>query len=180
MLTIEKSVLAFEEFKDLAKKFTVVDIEDFLDFFHSQVGILLWFKDNANLKKWVFNKPSFLFTTVTAIIENTFIEPSDNQKIRDKMQKCGIFEGYILEEIFKKKIQSEDCELKWDQLLEVFIHLRMIAILNEENSNPGKKKYFIPCVLERVPEPKDKKSEEETSDNKNALVSSLYYSWVPW
>ena len=146
----KESVLKFQDCEEIAQKFQITDIPDVLNFFHSKVGILLWF-DIESLKRWVIKEPQVLFHQITKVIVKTYIPNNfKNEDAKEKAQKCGIFEENTLENILTDK----DCNLEWNELLDYFIHLRMIAPMNDIKDKASEahqckkiKKYFIPCVL---------------------------------
>ena len=143
----KESVLKLQDCEKIAQTFQITDISDVLNFFHSKVGILLWF-DSESLKRWVIKEPQVLFHQITKVIVKTYIPNNfKNEDAKEKAQKCGIFEENALENILTDK----DCNLKWNELLDYFIHLRMIAPIKNKASEARQckkiKKYFIPCVL---------------------------------
>ena len=139
----EKSVLKKEDCEKIAQNFQIeiTEIPALLNFFHSNVGILLWFNIES-LKQWVVKEPQVIFQQMTKVIEETYIPRIImSSKARQKIQNRGIFEEGVLQNI----LRNEHCDLNWNELLDFLIHLRMIAPINYIKDDI--KEYFIPCVL---------------------------------
>ena len=139
----EKSVLRKEDCEKIAQNFQIeiTKIPALLNFFHSNVGILLWFNIES-LKQWVVKEPQVIFQQMTKIIEETYIPRIImTPKAKQKIQNRGILEEGVLQNI----LRNEHCDLNWNELLDYFIHLRMIAPINYIKGD--NKEYFIPCVL---------------------------------
>ena len=157
----KKSVLALKDCKEIYQKFQIteksdeisdeisVEMSDLLIFFHSKVGILLWF-NTESLKQWVVKEPQVIFSQITKVIEKTFISGHfSSEEAQENAQTHGIFDKNALQNI----LTDTDCDLEWNQLLDYFIHLRMIAPIDDvEDKTSEGKKYFIPCVLQNESE----------------------------
>ena len=138
-----KDVLTFKECEELAQQFEIVDTSRLLDFFHFNVGTLLWF-DTKQLRNWVFKNPQFLFDKITDIILKTFVDPSlGNIATKTEAQQHGIFKAEELESM----LSTKKCGLEPDEFLRFFIHLRMIAEFEDKQYGESIKKYFIPSFL---------------------------------
>ena len=139
----DKDVLTFKECEELAQKFEIVDTSRLLDFFHFNVGTLLWF-DTKQLRNWVFKNPQFLFDKITDIILKTFVDPSlGNIATKTEAQQHGIFKA----EELGSMLSTKKCGLEPDEFLRFFIHLRMIAEFEDKQYGESIKKYFIPSFL---------------------------------
>ena len=137
----DKDVLTFKECETLAQKFEIDNTSSLLNFFHFNVGTLLWF-DTERLRNWVFKDPQFLFNKITDIILKTFVDPSlGNIAMKTEAQQHGIFKAEDLESMLS------NCELNPDEFLRFFIHLRMIAEFEVKENGESIKKYFIPSFL---------------------------------
>ena len=137
----DRDVLTLKECEKLAQKFEIDKTSSLLNFFHFNVGSLLWF-DTEQLRNWVFKNPQFLFNKITDIILKTFVDPIlGNRAAKNEAQQHGIFKAEELERMLS------NCELKPDDFLRFFIHLRMIAEFEDKESGESIKKYFIPSFL---------------------------------
>ena len=137
----DRDVLTLKECEELAQKFKIDNTSSLLNFFHFNVGTLLWF-DTEQLRNWVFKNPQFLFNKITEIILKTFVDPSlGNMAAKIEAQQHGIFEAEELESMLSK------CEIEKKEFLHFFIHLRMIAEIEYKVNSESIKKYFIPSFL---------------------------------
>ena len=149
---LERSVLSFEECKDMAAKYGIVgdDVSHLLQFLHLRIGVIHYY-DVDGLRHIVVKEPQVLFNKVTNLIIRTFSSKALRTKEHRDIQK-GILTASALESV----IGRED-QLTCQEFLKLLVHLRIIA--RYPSTVPGDKveRYFIPCVLNHVQE----SSEEE-------------------
>ena len=144
--SIKENILTFEECKILAAKYDIVGDQVFhlLHFLHIRIGIVLHFNIEG-LKHLVIKEPQVLFNKVTELIIKTFSSGSLTTN-----EACEYSEkGILTASAFENVMQSDD-EISSEDFLKLLVHLRIINSF----SVPGdkEKRYFIPCVLNHVPE----------------------------
>ena len=144
--SIKENILTFEECKILAAKYDIVGDQVFhlLHFLHIRIGIVLHFNIEG-LKHLVIKEPQVLFNKVTELIIKTFSSGSLTTNEAHEYSEKGILTASAL-----KNVMQSDNEISSEDFLKFLVHLRIISSF----SVPGdkEKRYFIPCVLDHVPE----------------------------
>ena len=163
---VNKNILSLSEFKDVAAKCYIKEDEvcHLLRFLHFKVGVVRYY-DAPGLQDIVVVQPQILFSTITDLVIQTFssrcLFPSEKEEFSkqglitnalfervlksEELIKKGIFPSSTIEEsIYKGDIISPK------KFLELLEHLRIITPFY----TPGdtEMKYFIPFVLNHVPE----------------------------
>ena len=159
---VNKKILSLGEFKDIAARWGIKGDKVFhlLRFLHFRVGVVRYY-DVPGLRDIVVVQPQILFSTITDLVIQTYSSEClyPDEKIEFKEQ--GLFTTAMCERILIKKgifpsstieksiIRKGDAISPW-KLLELLEHLRIITPF----FTPGdaEKKYFIPFVLNHVPE----------------------------
>ena len=149
---LERSVLSFEECKDMAAKYGIVgdDVSHLLQFLHHRIGVIHYY-DVDGLRHIVVKKPQVLFNKVTDLIIMTFSSKALTTKEQRDFQK-----GILTASAIKSVIGSKD-QLTCQEFLKLLVHLRIIARYPSTVLGDKEERYFIPCVLNHVQE----SSEEE-------------------
>ena len=167
---LERSVLSFEECKDMAAKYGIVgdDVSHLLQFLHLRIGVIHYY-DVDGLRHIVVKEPQVLFNKVTDLIIRTFSSKALTTKEQRDFQK-----GILTASALKSVIGSKD-QLTCQEFLKLLVHLRIIA--RYPSSVPGDKeeRYFIPCVLNHVQE----SSEEGLHTNIMPLAFQFQCSHCP-
>ena len=111
-----------------------------LMYFH-ELGILLHYKEVGGLKDTIFCNPQWLFDQLTELIKLKYKATHMTQKSISK----GILDKEYLCKFYSKKLKLKG-ELKFENLLELFVHLKIMSKLpNEVNQ------YFMPALLNPAP-----------------------------
>ena len=144
---IHDTVLSVDNCKKLAAKYMIPegDITKLLHFLHFQVGIIQHYNVDG-LKDLVIKEPQILFNRVTDLILKTFLSSG---ALTTSQEMQFIQKGIIEESVFEDIVVQDD-NISPKQFIDILLHLRMMAYFTDKI---GKKKYFIPCVLNHVPEP---------------------------
>ena len=161
---VKKTILSLDEFKALAARHGIVGEEVFslLYFLHLRVGVVRYF-DVDGLRDIVVLEPQVLFNTVTALIVKTFsCEALPSREVLEYKKKgllsASTFQCVVSTEEVKKGILPAsafeairiDGHLHPKKFLQLLVQLRIIAPF--PTAGDQEEKYFIPCVLNHVPE----------------------------
>ena len=165
---IKANILTLDEFKLLAQEHGIEGLEVFhlLRFLHLRIGIIRYY-DVDGLRDIVVIQPQVLFNTITDLVIKTFscraLTTSELQEFKKKgVLAASAFEnvvseseaskGILLATAIKNAVQSDD-KINPQKFLKLLVHLRIITpFVTTKNQE---EKYFIPCVLNHVPESKD-------------------------
>ena len=134
--------------EEIAKKCYIndTDVDDILLFFH-ELGVFLYYKEVKKLEHIVFSDPQWLFNQLTKLIEFKYDPPLEAEKCINK----GIFKKDFLVEIYQK---DTDEVLKYENLLDLFAHLNIMARLDADVSGDNISdiaEYFMPALLDPAP-----------------------------
>ena len=148
---LERSVLSFEECKDMAAKYGIVgdDVSHLLQFLHLRIGVIHYY-DVDGLRHIVVKEPQVLFNKVTDLIIRTFSSKALTTKEQRDIQK-----GILTASALKSVIGRED-QLTCQEFLKLLVHLRIIARYPSTPPGDKEERYFIPCVLNHVQESSEK------------------------
>ena len=144
---LKRSVLSLDECKDMAAKYGIVgdQVSHLLQFLHLRLGVIQYF-DEDGLRHIVVKEPQVLFNKVTNLIIRTFSSEALTTKERQDFMK-GILTASVLESV----IRSGD-EISSEEFLKLLVHLRIITPYPSTTPGDREERYFIPCVLNHVPE----------------------------
>ena len=160
---VKKSIITLDEFKILAAKHGIEgdDIFHLLHFLHLRIGIVRYYNVDG-LRDIVVIEPQVLFNTITDLVirtfsceDLTFCEADDFGKkgfMSSSVLECVINEemkGILPASAFKGKFFSDD-KISSETFLQLLVHLRIITPITTPEDEEVK--YFIPCVLNHVPE----------------------------
>ncbi len=156
---VKESVLTLEECRDLASRYGIVGDQVFhlLHFLHVRIGNLRYF-NTEGLKHIVVKEPQVLFNKVTDLIITTFSSGVLTTSEALDFEKRGILSASAFEDV----VSSDNDKISPRDFLRLLVHLRIISRI----SSPGEddtERYFIPCVLNHVPESVEKELETNIS-----------------
>ena len=148
---LKRSVLSFEECKDMAAKYGIVgdDVSHLLQFLHLRIGVIHYY-DADGLKHIVLKEYQVLFNKVTDLIIRTFSSKALTMKEQRDFQK-----GILTASAIKSVIGSID-QLTCQEFLKLLVHLHIIARYPSTVPGDNEERYFIPCVLNHVQESSEK------------------------
>ena len=161
---VKKSIITLDEFKILAAEHGIEgdDVFCLLHFLHLRIGIIRYY-DVDGLRDIVVIEPQVLFNTITDLVIRTFSCEALTRREMDEFERKGLMSPSVLETVinneemkgilpasaFKGKCFSDD-KISSETFLQLLVHLRIITpIATPEDEEM---KYFIPCVLNHVPE----------------------------
>ena len=147
-------------------KMNVMETNSALKFLH-KAGVLLYFlpEENKNLSNFVFSDPNWLFGQLTTLINITNTGSRQNSKYVQEFTKLGKLHLSLVIEEFKE-------ERDVDLLLLLLEHMKIIALMHQEDENPENKIYFMPCVL-----PPCKLDEDITAKNNKAAPLHIKFKF---
>jgi GTPase SAR1 family protein len=141
------SVLSLEEFRAMAARYGIVgdQVSHLLQFLHLRIGVIQYY-DVDGLRHIVVKEPQVLFNKVTNLIIRTFsCEALTTSELRN-FQK-----GILTASVLKSVVSSEDGITSQD-FLKLLVHLRIITPYPSTVPGDQEERFFIPCVLNHVPE----------------------------
>lgn len=160
---VKKSIITLDEFKHLAARHGIEgdDVFHLLHFLHLRIGIVRYY-DVEGLRDIVVIEPQVLFNTITDLVIRTFSCDVLTGREFNEFEK-GIMSSSVLEYVtnneemkgilpasaFKGKFFSDD-KISSEKFLRLLVHLRIITPITTPQDE--EKKYFIPCVLNHIPE----------------------------
>ena len=161
---VKKSIITLDEFKILAAEHGIEgdDVFRLLHFLHLRIGIVRYY-DVDGLRDIVVIEPQVLFNTITDLVISTFSCEALTRQEVDEFEREGLMSSSVLECVmnneemkgilpasaFEGKCFSDD-KISSETFLQLLVRLRIITPIATPE---GKEvKYFIPCVLNHVPE----------------------------
>ncbi len=153
---VKESVLTLEECRDLASRYGIVGDQVFhlLHFLHVRIGNLRYF-NTEGLKHIVVKEPQVLFNKVTDLIITTFSSGVLTTSEALDYEKKGILSASAFEDV-----SSDNDKISPEDFLLLLVHLRIISHISSSGEDDTER-YFIPCVLNHVPESVEKESETD-------------------
>jgi hypothetical protein len=141
------SVLSLEECRGMAARFGIVgdQVYHLLQFLHLRIGVIQYY-DVDGLRHIVVKEPQVLFNKVTNLIIRTFSCGALTTSELRNFQK-----GILTASVLKSVVSSEDGITSQD-FLKLLVHLRIITPYPSTIPGDQEERFFIPCVLNHVPE----------------------------
>ena len=132
-----------EEVTDLIQEqnmeMNVTETNFALKYLH-ETGVLLYFpEENKKLSNIVFSDPNWLFVQLTKLINITTTGSRHSNKDVQDLKVEGKLNLSLVNEEFK--------EIDVDVLLALLEHMKIIALMHQEDSTTKNMIYFMPCVL---------------------------------
>ena len=149
-----KKILSLEKFRVLAAKHGIEgdDVFHLLQFLHLRIGIVRYY-DVDGLRDIVVIEPQVLFNTITDLVVRTFSCKSLTSSEVSEFEKKGLFTASILKAVVQKSEFTRSDTISAEKFVKLLVHLRIITPFAA--SSDQEVKYFIPCVLNHVPESKE-------------------------
>ena len=149
---LECSVLRLDECKVMAAKFGIKEdqLDNLLQFLHLRIGVIRYF-DKDGVRHLVIKEPQVLFNKVTDLIVRTFSSEALTDVEAHNFEKRGI----LTASAFANAISSRD-GISPKEFLHLLVQLRITALFNEPGKQ-AKEKYFVPSVLNHVPESSERR-----------------------
>ncbi len=145
---VKESVLTLEECRDLAARYGIIGDKVFhlLHFLHVRIGNLRYF-NTEGLKHIVVKEPQVLFNKVTDLIITTFSSGVLKTIERRLFKEKGILSASAFEDV----VSSDNDKISPREFLNLLVHLRIISRIPSSGEDDTER-YFIPCILNHVPE----------------------------
>ena len=148
---MKQSILTLDECKDLAAQHGIEEdqVSHLLRFLHIRIGVVRYF-DIKGLKHIIVKEPQVLFDKITDLLVKTFSgEFLRTGEVLDFRKK-----GILTASAFENVVSSDD-KIKPNEFLQLLVHLRIVTpFVTPGDKEDQEKRYFIPCVLNHVPESK--------------------------
>ena len=150
---LKRSVLSLDECKVMAANYGIEEdqLVHLLQFLHLRIGVIRYF-DKDGVRHIVIKDPQVLFTKVTDLIVKTFSSEALTDAEADNFEKKGI----LTASAFANVVSSQD-GISPEEFLHLLVQLRITALFNEPGKQAKEKKYFIPSVLNHVPESSERR-----------------------
>ena len=150
---LKRSVLSLDECRVMAAKYGIEEdqLVHLLQFLHLRIGVIRYF-DKDGVRHIVIKEPQVLFNKVTDLIIKTFSSEALTDAEADNFEKKGI----LTASAFANVVTSRD-GISPEEFLHLLVQLRITALFNEPGKQAKEKKYFIPSVLNHVPESSERR-----------------------
>ena len=160
---IQRSILSYDECEAIALAYGIHkgQVKHFLNFLNSRLAIIKYFPIKG-LENLIVRKTQVLFNVITELIVKTFSDHSLLTTELYEFEKKGIITANVL----KKAIENFE-GIKANQILDMLVHLRIASVIKSHNDDG--KKYFLPCVLSRIP--------RSISPEQESPVSPIYVAF---
>ena len=151
----ERNILTMGNFRALASRHGIEgdDVFDLLQFLHLRIGIVRYY-DAEGLRDIIVIEPQVLFNTITDLVVKTFSCKALTSSEVSDFEKKGLFTASVLKSVISSSALSREItsgeSISVDKFVQLLVHLRIIAPFIA--SKDQEEKYFIPCVLNHVPE----------------------------
>ena len=144
---VKATILTLDECKAMAAKFGIKEDQllHLLQFLHLRIGVIRYF-DKDGVRHIVIKEPQVLFNAVTNLIVTTFSSEAITDEEASNFQKKGILTASVLDNI------SALCDISPEVFLELLVHLRIAAPFVTPGDQEKEKNFFLPSVLNHVPE----------------------------
>ena len=158
---VKKSIITLDKFKILAEKHGIEgdDVFYLLHFLHLRIGIVRYY-DVDGLRDIVVIEPQVLFNAITDLVIRTFSCEALTGSEIDEFKDKGFMSSSVLDCVTnnegKKGIlpasafNFSDEKISSETFLQLLVHLRIITPITTPEDEEVK--FFIPCVLNHVPE----------------------------
>ena len=145
----KQNILTLDECKVLASQHGIEgdQVSHLLRFLHIRIGVIRYFNIEG-LKHIVVKEPQVLFDMITDLLVKTFSCESITTREAFDFKKKGILAASAFEDVVKS-----DDKISPKEFLQLLVHLRIITPFT--TSEDQEERYFIPCVLNHVPESPD-------------------------
>ncbi len=145
---VKKSVLTLEECRDLAARYGIVGDQVFhlLHFLHVRIGNIRYF-NTEGLRHIIVKEPQALFNKITDLIITTFSSGVLRTSEALDFKKKGILSASAFEDV----VSRDNDKISPRDFLRLLVHLRIISRIPSSGEDDTKR-YFIPCVLNHIPE----------------------------
>jgi GTPase SAR1 family protein len=150
-LELQKSkggILSFEECKGMAANYRIEgdeQVSQLLQFLHHRIGVIQY-HDVDGLNHFIVKEPQILYKIATNVIVETF----SCKALRTNEQEDFHFRGILTASVVENVLNSHDDKIRSEDFLRLLTHLRIITPFTTPEDQ--EKRYFIPCVLNHVPE----------------------------
>ena len=146
---MKQSILTLDECKDLAAKHGIEgdQVSHLLCFLHIRIGVIRYFNIEG-LKHIIIKEPQVLFDKITNLLVKTF----SGEFLRTSVVLDFREKGILTASAFENVLNSDD-KIKPNEFLQLLVHLRIVTpLVTPGDKEDQEKRYFIPCVLNHVPE----------------------------
>ena len=151
----KRNILTMGDFRALASRHGIEGdvVIHLLQFLHLRIGIVRYY-DAEGLRDIVVIEPQVLFNTITDLVVKTFSCKALTSSEVSEFEKKGLFTASGLKSVISSSALSREIasgdSISVDKFVQLLVHLRIITPFTAAKDQ--EMKYFIPCVLNHVPE----------------------------
>ena len=151
----KRNILTMGDFRALASRHCIEgdDVFHLLQFLHLRIGIVRYY-DAEGLRDIIVIEPQVLFNTITDLVVKTFSCKALTSSEVSEFEKKGLFTASVLKSVINSSALSREIasgdSISVDKFVQLLVHLRIITPFTAAKDQEVK--YFIPCVLNHVPE----------------------------
>ena len=116
------------------------DVITVLNYFHDQLGTILYYEEVDSLKEYIICNPDVLFSGISRLVTISFAGSGDKHTAADKIRKTGEIPPHILQTATPL---TPKCPLNNQHLIDLLTHFKLITHLGDD----AKPSVFMPCLL---------------------------------
>ena len=141
-------VCTLHQCTELAKECGIEElhVSEVLEYFHHNLGTVLYYKDVPKLNEIVICDPNILFQSITYLITASFGGEKLHHDSAEKVRKTGEIPTHLINFAISS---SKDSPLTAEHLLNLLTHYNVITKMSYGENEAAK--YFMPCLL--LPDP---------------------------
>ena len=151
----KRNILTMGDFRALASRHGIEgdDVFHLLQFLHLRIGIVRYYNVDG-LRDIIVIEPQVLFNTITDLVVKTFSCKALTSSEVSEFEKKGLFTASVLKSVISSSALSREIasgdNISVEKFVQLLVHLRIITPFTAAKDQ--EMKYFIPCVLNHVPE----------------------------
>ena len=155
-------------------------VEDAIQFFHYNIGSLMYYPEVESVKDMVICDPQVIFDSISELVIDTFgvANRAIPRSVRKEFKSKGFFTLKHIEDTTQKKRKSH---LTPRQLIDLLEHLGILAEIRVEeqpSSQEESTKYIIPAVLKNASE--DELSPDSSHKHSYSIMVHFDCGFVPY
>ena len=181
LILVGKPVVSLNLCQALATRLEMpTPVEDAIQFFHHNIGSLMYFPEVESMKDVVICDPQVIFDSISELVIDTFsvANRAIPRSVRKEFESKGFFTLKHIEDTTRKKRKSH---LTPRQLIDLLKHLGILAeiqVKEQRSSQEESTKFIIPAVLNNASE--DELSPDSSYEHSYTIMVHFDCGFVPY
>ena len=180
LILVGKPVVSLSLCRALASRLEMpTPVEDAIQFFHHNIGSLMYYPEVESMKDIVICDPQVIFDSISELVIDTFgvANRAIPRSVRKEFESKGFFTLKHIESTTQKKRKSH---LTPKQLVDLLKHLDILAEIQPEKSlSPNDpSKFIIPAVLKNASE--DELTPDSSYEHAYSIMVHFDCGFVPY